>query len=151
MASNHNDIKMDTVSTCMLEFYHEENEALHRNLKRAADEIERLTTANRGLKQQRNHLQQSVGRLTLRNQTAMFNLADAERRGNWAMDMRNVLQFHYRRIIMNHPEIADEPEQRDLTAQLLRVTEHYFPAAGEAHEVDPDETETEEEEEEEEE
>ena len=55
MASNHNEIKMNTVNHCMLEFYHEENEALHKALATAVHQKEELQQANVGLRNQRDY------------------------------------------------------------------------------------------------
>ena len=56
MAQNdYNTIKMNTVNHCMIEFYHEENEALHKALAIATQQKEELQQANIGLRNQRDH------------------------------------------------------------------------------------------------
>lgn len=54
-ANDHKNIVYGAARLCMVEYYHEENEALHKALATTTQHVEQLKTSNTGLKHQRDY------------------------------------------------------------------------------------------------
>ena len=123
MAQNdHNTIKMNTVNHCMIEFYHEENEALHNALAKA-DQL------NRGLRTQRDYNARLAQQANIRADTLEVAYDRAER---YALYQEFVLQDMLQRL-SNYTR--NQPIERGMLQwHIHRIYAGFYPN-GEAPEI----------------
>lgn len=138
--NNHNVIKMNTVNNCMIQFYHEENEALHKALAIAVQQKEELHHNNEGLRNQRDYNARLAQQANIRAQALESAYDKAER---FALYQEFILQetlphlanLFQRETVGNHPEYDGLNINRDIFKwHIHRIYASFYPN-GEAPEI----------------